>query len=68
MQNIAFCSVSSIVIYKGTFNSKWSKYTKFSNLGQLASYKKFKLAGFCGKPCKTKIKINLYHHNNPGKL
>ena len=57
-----------IDIYKGNFNSKLSKYTKFSNLGQLASYKKLKLAGFCEKPCKTKIKINLYHHKNPGKL
>ena len=68
MQNIAFCTVFSIVIYKGNFNSKWSKYTKFSNLNQLASYKKLKLPGFCEKPCRTKIKITLNHHKNPGKL
>ena len=54
MQNIAFCSVFSIVIYKGDFNSKWSKYTKFSNLRQLRNYKKFRLPGFCENPMKPK--------------
>ena len=44
------------------------KCTKFSKLSRGTIYKKFRLAGFCEKPIKTKIKINLYHHKNPGKL
>ena len=68
MENTVICTVFSIVIYKGKFNSKWSKYTKFAKLSRGTSYKKLKLPGFCEKPYKTKIKINLYHHKNPGKL
>ena len=44
------------------------KYTKFSKLSRGTTYKKLKLAEFCEKPIKTKIKINLYVHKNPGKL
>ena len=44
------------------------KYTKFSKLSRGTIYKKLKLAEFCEKPIKTKIKINLYVHKNPGKL
>ena len=36
-------------------------------MSQCTSYKKLKLAGFCEKPTKTKIKITRYHHKNPGK-
>ena len=32
------------------------------------AFKKFRLAEFCSKPIKTKIKITLYTHKNPGKL
>ena len=57
-----------MIIYKGKFNSKWFDYTKFSKLSRGTIYKKFRLAGLCEKPIKTKIKINLYVHKNPGKL
>ena len=65
---IRIYSVFSIVIYKGEFNSKWSKYTKFSKSEPTSNYKKFRLPGFCEKPYETKIKITHYHHKNPGKL
>ena len=68
MKNTVKSTVFSIEIYKGKFNSKWSFYTKFSKTEGGTSYKKLKLAGFCEKPIKTKIKINLYVHKNPGKL
>ena len=57
-----------MIIYKGKFNSKWSKHTKFTKTEPIANYKKLKLAGFCEKPIKTKIKIKLNHHKNPGKI
>ena len=55
MKNTVKSTVFSIEIYKGKFNSKWSKYPKFSNLSQLKNYKKFWLPGFCENPYETKI-------------
>ena len=65
---MVICAAFSTVIYKGKFNSKWTKYTKFSKTEPIANYKKLKLAGFCEKPIKTKIKITHNHHKNPGKI
>ena len=56
------------VIYKGKLYSKWSNTLNSQKLSQWASYKKFRLSGFCEKPTKTKIKTNLYDHKNPGKI
>ena len=47
---------------------KWSNTLNSQKLSQWASYKKLKLPGFCENPIKTKIKINLYVHKNPGKI
>ena len=43
-------------------------YTKFPKTEPRFAFKKFRLAEFCSKPIKTKIKITLYTHKNPGKL
>ena len=68
MKNMVICAACSAVMYKGKLNSKWQNTLNSQKLSQWASYKKLKLAGFCEKPIKTKIKINLYDHKNPGKL
>ena len=65
---MVICVAFSTVIYKGKFNSKLSKYTKFSKTEPIANYKKLKLTGFYEKPIKTKIKITQNHHKNPTKL
>ena len=65
---MVICTAFYAVIYKGKLYSKWSNTLNSQKLSQWASYKKLKLAGFCEKPIKTKIKINLYVRKNPGKL
>ena len=44
-----------------------TEYTKFSHFEPRFFFKKFGSLRYCSKPIKTKIKINLYHHKNPGK-
>ena len=68
MKNLVIFTVFSIVIYKGKSNSKWSQYTKFSHPEPRKIFKNFGSLRSCSKPIKTKIKINLYHHKNPGKI
>ena len=45
-----------------------TEYTKFSHFEQRKNFKKFGSLRSCSKPIKTKIKINLYDHKDPGKL
>ena len=40
MKNQVICTVFSIVIYKGKSNSKWSKYTKFPDFGDVMALQK----------------------------
>ena len=68
MKNQAICTVFSMKIYKGKSNSKWPQYTKIADFESRTIFKKFGSLRSCSKPIKTKIKINLYHHKNPGKL
>ena len=68
MKNQANFARFSIIIYKGNSYSKWSKYTKFSHREPRKKFKKFGSLRNCSKPIKTKIKINLYDHKNPGKI
>ena len=68
MKNQANFAGFSIIIYKGNSYSKWSKYTKISHVEPIKIFKKFVSLRYCSKPIKTKIKINHYHHKNPGKL